>query len=214
MIYSWAYQYRIIQYYPKQSLTDEEGKPFVKMQKTKALHEKANFRELLENTYKTKLVLKKKNMKNHMQSSKGQESERAILELEERCGANIPFELHEWIEKPCLFSPAAACPGCAERFFLCRQKINTNFCRCANHLPLCRSFAWKSFPWFVHLRAWVLSDPDCNLFEWVGNSHHSEIVWSYMLSWCWWSRYIDLINRVYLTSITWIWLRKFDTSYI
>ena len=77
-------------------MTDEEGNPFIKMQKIKALHGKANFRELLENTYKTKLVLRRrKNMKNHMQSSKGQESERAILELEERCGADIPFELHE-----------------------------------------------------------------------------------------------------------------------
>ncbi len=47
------------------------------------------------------------NMRNHIQVTGVMDG---ALELEELCGANIPFELHAWIEKPCLFSPAAAVP--------------------------------------------------------------------------------------------------------
>jgi tetrahydromethanopterin S-methyltransferase subunit H len=64
-----AYQYQIIQFYPKQSSTDVQGKPFIKRQKIKHAASKGSFQRAASEKYiKKKLVLSgKTNMRNHMQ---------------------------------------------------------------------------------------------------------------------------------------------------
>jgi hypothetical protein len=54
---------------------------------------------------------KKANLRNHMRMTGVREGAPEIRGMT----WDIPFELHEWIENQCLFRPAAACPGCAER---------------------------------------------------------------------------------------------------
>ena len=56
IIYWSAYQYQIIQFYPKQSSTDVQGKPFIKMQKIKHAASKGSFPRAASGKYIKKKI--------------------------------------------------------------------------------------------------------------------------------------------------------------
>ena len=141
IIYSSAYQYEIIQYYPKQQSIDVQGKPFIKMQKIQHAASNGTYQiAAFGNEVKKKHSPEWKLENNYMQMTGVREGAPGIR--------GPMWSIHSvriaWMNWKAVPLP----PGghlswlCFMYFFvlLCVQKINTNFCRCTDQ-SLRRSIA-------------------------------------------------------------------------
>ena len=138
IIYLSAYQYEIIQYYPKQQSIDEQGKPFIKMQKIQHAASKGTFQiAAFGNEIKKKNSPEWKLENNYMQMTGVREGAPGITAT--------MWGLHShWIAwmnwKAVPLQPVGRLSGlCRMNFCVCKKKIQTfvvaQINRCADQSP-------------------------------------------------------------------------------